>query len=146
MQSAAEKMRVGDQAEEATEAALASAGWDVINLNKLAKNFRFADLLAKRGSIRVLVQVKGTTTGEKKFGALPEPARALHALACHLEVYAIYALVHLTPGGPDIRFGSAQDAAVLADQRIAEYPGTLRYHLYLDDFEHTADDIEDLLP
>ena len=80
--AAAEKMRVGDQAEEAAEAALAAAGWDVINLNRLAKNFRFADLLAKRGATRVLVQVKGTTTGEGKFGALPEPARTRTSPAC----------------------------------------------------------------
>jgi Holliday junction resolvase-like predicted endonuclease len=146
MQSAAEKMRVGDQAEEAAEAALAAAGWDVINLNRLAKNFRFADLLAKLGTTRVLVQVKGTTTGEGKFGALPEPARALHALASHLEAHAVYALVRLAPGGPDIRFGSAEDAAALADQRIADYPGKLRFHLFLDDFEHAAEDLQELLP
>ncbi|KUN90392.1 hypothetical protein AQJ67_44305 [Streptomyces caeruleatus] len=121
-------------------------GWDVINLNKLAKNFRFADLLAKRGSTRVLVQVKGTTTGEGMFGALPEPARALHALAGHLEVHAVYALVRLARSGPEIRFGSAEDAAALADQRIADYPGTLRYHLYVSDFEHTAEDLQELLP
>jgi hypothetical protein len=49
MQSAEEKIRVGAAAETAVEAALAAAGWAVINLNELAKNFRFADFLAKRG-------------------------------------------------------------------------------------------------
>jgi hypothetical protein len=35
----------------------------MINLNRgLVTNFRFAGLLAKRDSTRVLVQVKGTTT------------------------------------------------------------------------------------
>ncbi|MGW6392272.1 hypothetical protein ACWFR1_17610 [Streptomyces sp. NPDC055103] len=113
----------------------------MINLNKLAKNFRFADLLAKRDSTRVLVQVKGMKTSEGKFGALPERARALHVLAGHLEVHAVYALVRLAPGGPDIRFGSAEDAAALAD-----YRGTLRFHLFLNDFEHTAEDLQELLP
>ncbi|MFE6052778.1 hypothetical protein ACFQ6N_18640 [Kitasatospora sp. NPDC056446] len=51
---AAEKMQVGERAEEEAEAALAAAGWEVINLNRLAKNFRFADLLAKRGAARLL--------------------------------------------------------------------------------------------
>lgn len=77
---AVEKMKIGEQAEDAAEAVLTAAGWEVINLNRLARNFRFADLLAKRGSTRLLVQVKGTTTDEGKFGAQPEPARALHAL------------------------------------------------------------------
>ncbi|MEV8336569.1 hypothetical protein [Streptomyces niveus] len=117
----------------------------MVNLNKLVKN-RFADLLAKRGSTRVMIQVKGTETGGGKFGALPEPARALHALASHLDAHAVYALVHLTPNGPVIRFGTAEDAAALADQRIADYPGILRFHLFIDGFEHTAEDFQDLLP
>ncbi|MGX1972516.1 hypothetical protein [Streptomyces kronopolitis] len=145
MQSAVEKMRVGDQAESAAETAITAAGWEVVNLNKLVKNFRFADLLAKRGSTRVMIQVKGTETGEGKFGALPEPARALHALAGHLDAHAAYALVHLAPDGPVIRFGAAEEAAALAEQRIADYPGTRRYHLFIDDFEHTAEDLQELL-
>ncbi|WP_229881852.1 hypothetical protein, partial [Streptomyces viridiviolaceus] len=48
----------------AAETVLTAEGWEVINLNKLARNFRFADLLAKQGSARLLVQVKGTTTSE----------------------------------------------------------------------------------
>jgi len=146
MQSAAEKMRVGDQAEAAAEAELVAAGWDVTNLNKLAKNFRFADLLARRGSTRVLVQVKGTGTPEGKFGALPDPARALDSLAELLDAHAFYALVGLSsPGGPVVRFGAARNAAELADERIRDYHGKLRYHLYLSDFDHEAADLADLV-
>ncbi|MEJ8654825.1 hypothetical protein WKI65_44005 [Streptomyces sp. MS1.AVA.3] len=118
----------------------------MVNLNKLVKNFRFADLLAKRGTTRFMIQVKGTETDEGKFGALPEPARALHALAGHLDAYAVYALVHLVPDGPVIRFGAAEEVAALADQRIADYAGTLRFHLSIDDFEHKAEDLQELLP
>ncbi|MFB7908416.1 hypothetical protein ACFC1T_18465 [Kitasatospora sp. NPDC056076] len=142
---AAEKMQVGERAEEEAEAALAAAGWEVINLNRLAKNFRFADLLAKRGATRLLVQVKGTTTDEGKFGALPGPARALHELARHLDAQAVYALVRLAADGSVVRFGTAENAAAIADDRTANYRGTLRYHLFISDFEHTAADLDEIV-
>ncbi|MFP3989483.1 hypothetical protein U9R90_18765 [Streptomyces sp. E11-3] len=145
MQSAAEKMRVGEQAEAAAEAALTAAGWEVINLNELAKNFRFADLLAKKGSTRLFVQVKGTTTSEGMFGALPERAQGLDSLAENLDAIALYALVHLTPHGPVIRFGHAQQVALLAAERIAAYHGKLRYHLYITDFIFEAAHLAELV-
>jgi Holliday junction resolvase len=145
MQSAAEKARVGAAAEAAVEAALTAAGWEVINLNELAKNFRFADLLAKQGPTRLFVQVKGTTTREGKFGALPERAQGLDSLAEHLDAIALYALVHLMPQGPVIRFGHAQQAASLAAERIAAYHGKLRYHLFITDFIFEAVDLAELL-
>lgn len=145
MQSAAEKIRVGAAAEAAVEATLAAAGWEVINLNELAKNFRFADLLAKQGSTRLFVQVKGTTTSEGKFGALPERAQGLDSLAEHLDAIALYALVHLTPEGPVIRFGHAQQVASLAAERIAAYHGKLRYHLFITDFIYEAVDLAEFV-
>ncbi|WP_274036521.1 hypothetical protein [Streptomyces sp. MMBL 11-1] len=145
MQSAAEKVRVGAAAETAAEAALAAAGWKVVNLNELANNFRFADLLAKQGSTKLLVQVKGTTTSEGMFGALPGRARGLDFLAEELDAIALYALVHLTPDGPVIRFGHAQQVALLAAERIAAYHGTLRHHLYITDFTYQATDLAEFV-
>ncbi|HWU11361.1 MAG TPA: hypothetical protein VN520_34230 [Streptomyces sp.] len=145
MQSAAEKMRVGEQAEAATETVLTAAGWEVINLNKLAKNFRFIDLLAKQGSAWLLIQVKGTTTDEGMFHALPERARALNSLAEHLDAHALYALVHLTPDGPVIHFGHALSVASRAAERIAGYQGILRHHLYITDFDYEAADLADFV-
>ncbi|MER5615879.1 hypothetical protein [Streptomyces sp. NPDC002215] len=145
MQSAAEKIRVGNEAQAAAQAALAAAGWEVIDLNKLAKNFRFVDLLAKQDSTRLFVQVKGTTTSEGKFGALPERAEGLDSLADHLDAIALYALVHLTPDGPVIRFGHAQQVASLAAKRIADYHGKLRYHLYITDFTYEATDLAEFV-
>lgn len=145
MQSTAEKVRVGAAAEAAAQAALAATGWKVVNLNELANNFRFVDLLAKQGSTRLLVQVKGTTTSEGKFGALPDRARGLDVLAEELDAIALYALVHLTAGGPVIRFGHAQQVASLAAERIAAYHGTLRYHLYITDFTYEAKDLAEFV-
>ncbi|MER5889679.1 hypothetical protein ABT160_38130 [Streptomyces sp. NPDC001941] len=145
MQSAAEKAQVGAEAEAAAQAALVAAGWEVVNLNELAKNFRFADLLAKQGSTRLFVQVKGTTTQEGKFGALPERAQGLDGFAECLDAIALYALVHLTSDGPVIRFGHAQQVAALAAKRIAAYHGTLRYHLYITDFTYEAGDLAEFV-
>ncbi|MFF2230812.1 hypothetical protein [Streptomyces anulatus] len=145
MQSTAEKLRVGAAAEAAAEAALAAAGWKVVNLNELANNFRFVDLLAKQGSTKLLVQVKGTTTSEGKFGALPDRARGLDTLAEELDAIALYALVHLTAAGTAVRFGHAQQVASLAAERIAAYHGTLRYHLYITDFIYEVKDLAEFV-
>ncbi|WP_406379495.1 hypothetical protein [Streptomyces sp. NBC_01618] len=51
----------------------------------------------------------------------------------------------MTADGSVIHFGTAEHAAVIADRRIADYPGTLRYHLFIDDFVHTAHDLDELV-
>ncbi|MFJ1662350.1 hypothetical protein [Streptomyces anthocyanicus] len=117
----------------------------MVNLNELANNFRFADLLAKQGSTKLFVQVKGTTTSEGMFGALPGRAQGLDILADELDAIALYALVQLTPDGPVIRFGHAQQVASLAAQRIAAYHGKLRHHLCITDFTYEATDLAEFV-
>lgn len=84
----ANRKEISDRAEAAAAQALSTAGFAVTNLNHLAENCPFMDLLARAGQHRLLVQVKGTTTRHGKFGAPPHTARALARLAAELDCHA----------------------------------------------------------
>lgn len=64
------------------------------NLNDLAGNCPFADLLARKDRTRLLIQVKATETKAGKFGTPPGRVRALEVICTELGCDAIYAFVH----------------------------------------------------
>ena len=71
--------------------------------------------------------------------------RALETISTELGCHAIYAFAHLTRGEPAIRFATAAEVAVLADQEEAAYKGINRYHVTIDQFGVTVGRISELL-
>jgi hypothetical protein len=146
MTSLSEQRRAtGQRAEAAAAADLQAEGFTITNLNDLVGNCPFADLIARRGEIRILIQVKGTETTEGKFGTPPARVRSLEAISTELGCHAIYAFVHLAEDGPVIRFATASYVAELAVEAEADYPGINRYHVDISQFDVTADRITELL-
>lgn len=146
MTSTTEQRRTtGRRAEAAVTRELEAVGFTVKNLNDLVGNCPFADLLARSAATRLLIQVKGTVTSEGKFGTPPIRVRALEAISTELGCHAIYAFAHLAADSPVIRFATAAEVAVLADEEEAAYEGINRYHVTIDQFEVTADRIFELL-
>jgi hypothetical protein len=139
-----QRSTTGRRAEDLVAQELAAAGFTVVNLNDLVGNCPFADLLARKGPTRLLVQVKGTETDEGKFGTPPRRVRALEAISTELGCEAIYAFVHLTVANPTIRYAAAAQVAVLADEEEEAYWGILRYHVVIDQFDVTVDQISSL--
>jgi hypothetical protein len=80
-----------------------------------------------------------------KFGTPPARVRALETISTELGCHAIYAFAHLTRGEPAIRFATAAEVAVLADQEEAAYKGINRYHVTIDQFGVTVGRISELL-
>lgn len=141
----ANRKEIADRAEAAVAAALEAEGFTVVNLNQLAGNCPFMDLLARRGTDRLLVQVKGTTTAAGKFGTPPHTARALHTVAAELDCYAIYGFAHLVMNGLVIRFATAAEVAMLAEEDEAAYLRRNRYHVNIDQFTVEASRIDELM-
>jgi hypothetical protein len=140
-----QRKATGRRAEAAVTASLEACGFTVTNLNDLVGNCPFADLLARKAVTRLLIQVKGTVTPEGKFGTPPARVRALETISTELGCHAIYAFVHLTASDPVIRFATASEVAVLATEEEAAYNGINRYHVTIDQFHGTADQIAGLL-
>lgn len=122
---------------------LAAAGYEVVNLNELAGNCPFADLIAHQADQRLLIQVKGTVTPEGKFGTRPDRVKNLAAIAGALGCESIYAFVHLAPALPVIRYATAAEVAELAEAAEAAYPGINRYHVTIDQVH--VDDVRQVL-
>lgn len=59
-----QRRSTGHRAEAAVTRELQAAGFTVTNLNDLVGNCPFADLLARKATTRLLIQVKGTVTIE----------------------------------------------------------------------------------
>jgi hypothetical protein len=102
-------------------------------------------LLARKDGRRVLVQVKGTTTGEGKFGTPPKRARGLAGIAQALDCYSLYAFCQFTATGPLIRFSDSTTVIRLAEQNEADYEGTNRFHVLLEHFSVESGQIDTLL-
>jgi len=126
------RRETGKLAEEIAAAKLQAQGFTVTNLNTSLGNCPFADLLARSGDTRVLVQVKGTRTPEGKFGAKPERVRALADISRELGCFSVFAFIRLPPAVETVRFASAEVVLDLAEQAEAEYEGVNRYHVSID--------------
>lgn len=133
------------RAEATAASALQAEGFTVTNLNELAGNFPAADLVASRGTDRLMIQVRGTTIPAGKFRASPAKARILDRLAPLLGCHAIYSFVHFTTEGPIILFDTAARVTVLAEEDEAATKGTNRFHVNIDRFTIEASHISELL-
>jgi hypothetical protein len=136
---------VGREAEAVVAEKLRSGGFTILDLNELVGNCPFADLLARQGDRRILVQVKGTRTAGGKFGTPPQRVRALASIAEALDCQALYAFCHFTVAGPIVRFSDPSTVARLADEDAAAYARTNRYHVVIDNFTVEIDQIHSLL-
>ena len=133
-------------AEGAARSALRSAGCRVVNVNRaIRRNYPVIDLVARRGTARMLIQVRGTWTVNGKFTATPTQSRAIAALAASRSCHAIWAFVHLTGNGKTVRFATAAQVARLAEEDEAATPSTDRYHVNITQFEIDASRIAELL-
>jgi len=139
--------RDGHQAEDAAADALRSAGWKALNLNReVAGNFPVIDLIAHRGTHRLLIQVRGTITDHGSYRTPPwEARRAESFFGDWLSRPALYAFVHFTADNITVRFETASQVAALAEAAEADYPGTNRYHVSIDQFDVDACRITELL-
>jgi hypothetical protein len=140
-----DRAAIGRTAEAAVTDVLGGIGYEVINLNELVGNCPFADLLATKAGLRLLVQVKGTTTADGLFGTPPDRVRALMAITEALDCFPIYAFCHLTDADAVIRFSDAPTVATLAEEDEAAYEGVNRYHVNIDQFTVDASQIGQLL-
>jgi len=144
-----QRMTTGRRAEAAVTRELEAVGFTITNLNDLVGNCPFADLLAREGATRLLIQVKGTVTDEGKFGTPPGRVRALEAISTELGCHSIYAFAHLAADNTTIRYARAAEVAKLAEEWEAEYLLTHqkppRYHWNIDEFDVAVDRISDLL-
>ncbi|MEU8315014.1 hypothetical protein [Micromonospora sp. NPDC049033] len=140
-----DRVAVGRTAEAAVADVFRSIGYEVINLNELVGNCPFADLIATKVGLRLLVQVKGTTTADGLFGTPPERVRALMAITEALDCLPIYAFCHLTGTDPVIRFADAATVATLAEADEAAYDGVNRYHVNIGQFPVDAKHVGQLL-
>jgi Holliday junction resolvase-like predicted endonuclease len=133
-------------AEAAARTVLRSAGCRVVNVNRaIRRNYPVIDLVARRGTARMLIQVRGTWTVDAKFTATPAQSRALAALAASRGCYAIWAFVHITGDGKTIRFATAAQVERIAEEDEAATPGINRYHVNISQFEIDASRIGELL-
>jgi Holliday junction resolvase-like predicted endonuclease len=134
------------KAEAAARNALRSVGCRVVNVNRaISRNYPVIDLVARRGTARMLVQVRGTWTIDGKFTATPAQSRTLAALAASRGCHAIWAFVHITGDGTTIRFATAAQVTRLAEEDEARTPGAIRYHVNIRQFEIDASRIGELL-
>lgn len=134
------------KAEAAARNALRSVGFSVVNVNRaIRRGYPVIDLVARRGTARLLVQVRGTWTVDRKFTATPEQSRTLAALAASRGCHAIWAFVHITGEGTTVRFATAAQVTRLAEEDVAATPGTNRYHVNMAQFEIDALRIAELL-
>jgi hypothetical protein len=134
------------KAEGAARTALRSVGCRVVNVNRaIRRNYPVIDRVARRGTARMLVQVRGTWTIDGKFTATPAQSRTLAALAASRGCHAIWSFVHITGDGTTIRFATAAQVRRLAEEDEARTPGTNRYHVNIRQFEIDASRIGELL-
>jgi len=134
------------KAEAAARTALRGAGCRVVNVNRaIRRNYPVIDLVARRGTTRILVQVRGTWTVDGKFTATPAQSCALAALAASRGCHAIWAFVHITSNGTTVRFATAAQVMRLAEEDEATTPGTNRYNVNITQFEIDASRIAELL-
>lgn len=108
---------MGLKAERVAIGALRTAGFEVTNLNDLASNFPLADLVARRGVDRLLVQVRGTALRHPWFRMAPTTPRAFGRLAVALGHHAVFAFVHVVGTWPTVRFGAADQV----EEHILDY-------------------------
>lgn len=92
------------------------------------------------------MQVKGTVTEEGKFGTPPHRVRALEVISSELGCQAIYAFVRFSGDHTTIRFAAAAAVAVLADKAEADYAGTNRYHVNIEQFAIDVASLDQILP
>ncbi|MFD7161361.1 hypothetical protein ACFV9C_42715 [Kribbella sp. NPDC059898] len=135
-------MEIGKQAEAAAAAALRAEGFTVTDLNDVAGNWPIVDLLARIGSKRWLIQVRGTTIDWGPFRTEPAKAHQLITLAEELGCHALYAFVHFTSDNTVIRFAPATEVAALAEEDEANTAGKNRYHVNINQFTLSAGAIE----
>jgi hypothetical protein len=135
------------QAETVAGHELGAAGYAVVNLNDVVDDCPYMDLVATAGPVRILVQVRGTTTTERKFRALPKGALSLEIFAGALGCHALYAFVWMNESGGDfdVRYELPATVRAIADAGIADYPGTLRYHLTHNNLPYSVADLPNLL-
>lgn len=134
------------KAEAAARNALRSAGCRVVNVNRaISRDYPVIDLVARKGTARMLVQVRGTWTIDGKFTATPGQNRNLATLAASRGCHAIWAFVHITGDGTTVRFATAAQVTRLAEECEAAAPGTNRHHVYITQFEIDASRIAELL-
>jgi hypothetical protein len=127
------RYEIGRWGEDLGTAELRIAG-TASNVNRSIKtNYPVIDAVARIGTARILVQIRTTTIQEGKFTAEPEDARAVASLAAERGCHAIWEFVHITADATIIRFATANTVAALAEQAIARYPRTNRYHIWIDD-------------
>lgn len=126
----------GERAEPLAIEALQAAGFTVVDLNQFAKNFPLVDFIARRGTRRLLVQVRGTTTKARWFRLAYNQVEKFIGLADALDLHAIYAFVHIDGMWPEVRFGCATDVAdAVVDGWIygGGYDGvSMDYHRFVD--------------
>jgi hypothetical protein len=116
--------RDGHQAEDAAADALRSAGLEALNLNReVAGNFPVIDLIARRGTDRLLIQVRGTITDHGSYRTPPWEARRAESFGDWLGRPALYAFVHFTADNITVHFETASQVAALAEAAEADYPG-----------------------
>jgi hypothetical protein len=130
------------RSEAAVTEVLRARGYVVTNLNELTGNCPFMDLLARKGADRLLIQVKGTTTDWGGFTTPPHTVWALHRFATELDCPALYAFVHFVTAEPVIRFATAADVALLAEEDEAANAGKNRFHVRIDQFPIDVDHLD----
>jgi len=134
------------KAEAAARNALRSVGCSVVNVNRaISRDYPVIDLVARKGTARILVQVRGTWTADARFSATPAQSRALAALAASRGCHAIWAFVHITRDGTAVRFATAAQVRRLAEEYEAAAPGTNRYLVHITQFDIDAPRITELL-
>jgi hypothetical protein len=141
-----DRAEIGRRVEAIVASALRGVGWHVLNLDEeIAGHFPVIDLIARKGTSRCVIQVRGTTNDHGSYTARPVDARRAESFGEWLGHPALYAFVLLTGGNATIRFATASQVAALAEAAEADYPGTLRYHVFIDQFDIDVDRIDELL-
>jgi Holliday junction resolvase-like predicted endonuclease len=126
----------GEAAEDAVAAELRADGWKALNLNReIAGNYPKIDLIARRGTRRMLIQVRGCGDPHGKFRTPPVEARKAQTLGDWLGTPALYAFVHSAGETPVIRYETASRVAGLAEEDEADCPGRNFYHVNISLFD-----------
>jgi Holliday junction resolvase-like predicted endonuclease len=138
---------ITQRSEHVAASVLQDLGFAVTNLNDLVGNCPFADLLARKDSTRLLVQVKATQTRERKFATPPRRTRALATISVELGCHPIYAFVNLYDQlRIKVRFDVAARVAELADAAEAANQGRFNlFHVTFDQFTVEPEQLDELL-
>jgi hypothetical protein len=126
----------GQAAEDTAAAELRANGWSELNLNRdITGNYPKIDLIARRGTQRMLIQVRGCGYPHGKFRTPSADARKVETLGDWLGMPALYAFVHYAGETPVIRYASATRVTYLAEQDEADCAGPNRYHVNISLFD-----------